>query len=137
MNRTTKNKLPPGPKTIIPFGHFFRFKKDTLAFLRKLADEYGDISYFKIGPFRIVLLNHPDYIKEVLSTNHRNFVKGRPLEMAKQLLGEGLLTSEGEFHKRHSRVIQPAFHRKMLDAYAPAMTDGATKLMKGWKTACR
>ena len=133
MSHVVKRKLPPGPKSTIPFGHLFSFQRDSLAFLKKIADEYGDIVHFKIGPIRVVLLNHPDFIKEVLSTQHRNFVKGRPLEMAKKLLGEGLLTSEGEFHKRHSRIIQPAFHRKMLESYAPAMTDGANRLMSGWK----
>jgi cytochrome P450 len=85
--------------------------------LKKIANEYGDIVHFKIGPIRIVLLNHPDFIKEVLSVQHRNFIKGRPLEMAKELLGEGLLTSEGEFHKRQSRIVQPAFHRNMIESY--------------------
>ena len=45
--------------------------------------------------------------------------------MAKELLGEGLLTSEGEFHKRQSRIIQPAFHRTMIESYAPAITGSA------------
>lgn len=129
--------LPPGPKTISPLGHLFDFRKDSLGFLRKVAGEYGDIVHFKIGPLRIVYLNHPDFIKEVLSAQHGNFVKGRPLEMAKELLGEGLLTSEGDFHKRHSRIIQPAFHRKMMEAYAPAMTEYAVRLMDGWADGMR
>lgn len=133
MNTTPNTKLPPGPNPKIPLANLFRFRKDSLGFLRKIGEEYGDIVHFKIGPLRVVLLNHPDYIKEVLSTQHTNFVKGRPLEMAKELLGEGLLTSEGEFHKRHSRIMQPAFHRKMLDVYSPAMTEFSTRLMDRWK----
>ena len=128
-----RSKLPPGPKTKLPLGHLFSFRRDSLGFLRGIAKEYGDIVHFKIGPIRIVLLNHPDFIKEVLSTQHRNFVKGRPLEMAKELLGEGLLTSEGEFHKCQSRIIQPAFHRNMIESYAPVITKGATRLMNGWE----
>ncbi|MEP7279705.1 MAG: cytochrome P450 [Bacteroidota bacterium] len=132
MKKIKKSKLPPGPKAKIPLGNLFSFRKDSLGFLRKIAHEYGDIVHFKMGPLRIVLLNHPDFIKEVLSTQNENFIKGRPLEMAKELLGEGLLTSEGEFHKRHSRIIQPAFHYKMMNAYAPAMTEYAARLMSGW-----
>lgn len=128
-----KSKLPPGPKSKIPLSTFFSFRKDSLGFLKKVSDEYGDITHFKLGPLRIVLLNHPDYIKEVLSVQHGNFVKGRPLEMAKELLGEGLLTNEGESHKRQSRIIQPAFHSKMMNVYAPPMTDYATLLMNGWE----
>lgn len=132
MNTINKTKLPPGPKTKIPLGHLFPFQRDSLGFLKRIADEHGDIVHFKVGPIRVVLLNHPDYIKEVLSTQNSNFVKGRPLKMAKELIGEGLLTSEGEFHKRQSRIIQPAFHRKMLESYAPAITDCTVSLMNGW-----
>ena len=137
MSAIKTSKLPPGPKTKIPLGHLFSFRRDSIGFLRKIAKEYGDIVHFKIGPIRIVLLNHPDYIKEVLTTQHRNFVKGRPLEMAKELLGEGLLTSEGEFHKHQSRLIQPAFHRNMLESYAGAMTKCTTRLMDDWEETMR
>jgi cytochrome P450 len=130
MNTTNITKLPPGPKTKIPLGHLFPFQRDSLAFLKKIANEFGDIVHFKVGPIRVVLLNHPDYIKEVLSTQNS---KGRPLKMAKELIGEGLLTSEGEFHKRQSRIIQPAFHRKMLESYAPAMTECTINLMNSWE----
>jgi len=127
-----RSKLPPGPKTKNPLGHLFSFRRDIIGFLKKVAHEYGDIVHFKLGPIRIVLLNHPDHIKEVLTTQHRNFVKGRPLEMAKELLGEGLLTSEGEFHKRQSRLIQPAFHRNAIESCATAMTECSANLMDGW-----
>ncbi|HJS55146.1 MAG TPA: cytochrome P450 [Chitinophagaceae bacterium] len=133
MSSINKTKLPPGPGAKIPLGHLFSFQRDGLGFLRKIADEYGDIVHFKIGPIRIALLNHPDYIKEVLSKHHRNFIKGRPLEMAKEILGEGLLTSEGEFHDRQSRIIQPAFHRKMLESYASVITDYTNRMMNSWQ----
>ena len=132
MNAIKKSKLPPGPGPKFPLGHLFSFRRDSIGFLRKIAQEFGDIVHFKMGPIRIVLLNHPDFIKEVLTTHHRNFVKGRPLEMAKELLGEGLLTSEGDFHKRHSRIIQPAFHRNMIDSYAPDITKVVSRLMDDW-----
>ena len=133
MSAVNRSKLPPGPKTKIPLGHLFSFRRDSIGFLKKIAAEYGDVVRFKIGPIGIVLLNHPDYIKEVLTTHHRNFVKGRPLEMAKELLGEGLLTSEGDFHKRQSRLIQPAFHRNMIESYVPAVTKCITQMMNGWE----
>ena len=128
-----RSKLPPAPKTKNPLGHLRSFRRDIIGFLKKIAKEHGDIVHFKMGPIRIVLLNHPDLIKEVLTTQHRNFVKGRPLEMAKELLGEGLLTSEGEFHKRQSRLIQPVFHRNAIESCATAMTECTSRLMHGWK----
>jgi cytochrome P450 len=132
-----KSKLPPGPKARNPLGHLFSFRRDSIGFLKRIASEYGDIVYFKIGPIRLVLLNHPDFIKEVLTTQYRSFVKGRPLEMAKELLGEGLLTSEGEFHKRQSRLIQPAFHRSAIESCATAMTECSLRLMNAWTEGMR
>jgi cytochrome P450 len=133
MRAVDKSKLPPGPKTKFPLGHLFSYRRDSLGFLKKISKEYGDVVHFKMGPIRVVLLNHPDHIKEVLSTQHKNFVKGRPLEMAKELLGEGLLTSEGEYHKRQSRMIQPAFHRNMIESYVPAVTKCVTQMMNKWE----
>lgn len=126
-------KLPPGPKSKFPLNNLINFRQDSISFLRNMAQEYGDITHFRMGPLRVVLLNHPDYIKEVLSTQHSNFIKGRPLEMVKELLGDGLLTSEGDFHKRNSRIIQPAFHRNMMNYYADPITDYASRLVSNWE----
>lgn len=81
----------------------------------------------------MVLVNHPDCIREVLVTKNRAFVKGRVLERAKRLLGEGLLTSEGETHLRQRRLIQPAFHRQRLASYGPAMVAAAEERSSHWQ----
>jgi cytochrome P450 len=133
MKAIHKSKLPPGPKQKVPLSHLFSFRRDSLGFLKKIANEYGDVVHFKMGVLRVVLVNHPNFIKEILSAQHINFVKGRPFQIAKKLLGEGLLTNEGESHKRQSRIIQPAFHTKMMTAYAPAMTEYAVRLMNEWE----
>jgi len=84
----------------------------------RVARDYGDIAHFQIGLQRVFLLNHPDLIRDVLVTHYENFTKGRELQRAKNLLGEGLLTSEGERHQRQRRLIQPAFHRAQMAKYA-------------------
>jgi len=101
--------LPPGPKASNPLGFLTPVRRDIISFLRRIAREYGDIVCFRVGPMRVVLLNHPDFINDVLVTRQANFVKGRPLELAKNLLGEGLLTSDGELHRRHRRMFNPRF----------------------------
>ncbi|WP_228853302.1 cytochrome P450 [Aegicerativicinus sediminis] len=133
MKVTSHTKLPPGPKSLVPFANVFGFRKNSLKFLKDISTEYGDIAQFKMGPLRVVLLNHPDYIKEVLSNQHQNFIKGRPLEMAKEVLGEGILTSAGDLHKEHSRIIQPAFHIRMMELYVPAMTNYSQLTMDKWQ----
>jgi len=128
-----KQRYPPGPRRIIPLSGLFAYRKGPLPFFQNLAAQYGDISYFKIGPQEAFFLNHPDYVKDVLVTNHQNFHKGLALQRAKRLLGEGLLTSEGEFHRRQRRLAQPAFHRARVASYADVMTAYATQTRERWR----
>ena len=68
----------------------------------------------------------------MLVTHQRNFTKSRGLERAKKLLGEGLLTSEGAAHLRQRRLLQPAFHRDRIAAYAGVMVEHADRLPTRW-----
>ncbi len=79
------------------------------------------------------LVNHPDYVREILVTNQNNFMKSRALQRAKMLLGEGLLTSEGQHHLRQRRLVQPAFHRERLAGYAAAMSECAVRVRDRWQ----
>jgi cytochrome P450 len=99
----------------------------------KVAREYGDLPYFRLGPYQVFLVNHPDLVREVLVTQQSNFTKSRALQRARILLGEGLLTSEGQFHMRQRRLVQPAFHRDRLAAYAAIMTEYGIRLRDRWK----
>lgn len=125
--------LPPGPKSRTPLGHLWAVYRDIIGFLRRVAAEYGDVASFPVGPIRVVLLSHPDYVRQVLQVEHRNFVKGRPLGLSKHLLGEGLLTSEGDFHARQSRIVQPALHAERIRAYGTVMVDHAARLSDRWR----
>jgi len=98
-----------------------------------MAAEHGDIAHFRVGPQHLYLFNHPDLIRDVLVTNQKNFRKSRGLERAKRLLGEGLLTSEGEFHLRQRRLAQPAFHRARIASYGATMTDYSSQLQSSWE----
>lgn len=98
-----------------------------------MAARYGDITYFKMGPQEVFLLNHPDFIKDVLITHHARFMKGRGLQWAKRFLGEGLLTSEGQFHRRQRRLSQPAFHRQRISTYGAVMADYGDRTAERWR----
>lgn len=125
-------RRPPGPKAWTPLGQLLPVRRDVLGFLTGLAGEFGDVAWFMVGPIRAVLLNHPDYIQDVLVTNHRNFVKGRPLRLAKELLGEGLLTSEGEVHARQARIVGPVLHPQRLPGYGPVVAEQARRAGDRW-----
>src|SRR5262249_15341404 len=83
-------------------------------------------------PQTAFFLNHPDYIKEALVTYNNNFKKGLVLQRAKRLIGEGLLTSEGDSHRRQRRLVQPAFHRQRMTSYAQVMVDFASRACERW-----
>ena len=124
---------PPSPKRVPFLGHLTKFRRDPLKLLLDSAREHGDVVHLRFGPQDIYLLNHPDYIRDVLVTNSRNFEKSRGLQVAKKFLGESLLTSEGEFHRRQRRLAQPAFHRQRINAYAAIMVDYAARTRASWK----
>lgn len=128
-----KPNTPPGPTGTPLVGALFPFRRDPIDFLMRLAREYGDIAAFNIGSQDLYLFNHPDLIKNVLTVDHRSFIKGRGLQWAKRLLGEGLLTSEGEFHRRQRRIAQPAFHRQRIAAYGEVMTDYGARTRDRWR----
>ena len=81
----------------------------------------------------VYLINNPDYIEKILIYDHSNFSKGPRLQSAKRLLGEGLVTSEGEFHKSQRKLIQPLFLPKKISSYGVIMTDRALRMIQGWK----
>jgi cytochrome P450 len=98
-----------------------------------LTERYGDLVYFEFGPQPMFMVNNPDYIRDVLVTHNRKFMKGEGLQRAKRLLGEGLLTSEGEFHLRQRRLAQPAFHRQRIAGYAATMVEYAARDCDRWR----
>jgi cytochrome P450 len=124
--------LPPGPKPTPFIGNLFAFRRNPPEFLLNAANEHGEIVHIKLGPQDVFLVNDPELIKDVLVTNNKNFIKSRGLQMAKRFLGEGLLTSEGEFHRRQRRLASPAFHRQRIAAYADVMVNYSVKQRERW-----
>lgn len=130
---TTATPHAPGPRPRFPGDMLLRMARQRLGLLRSMAARYGDVSELTLGKQRIVLLTHPDDIRDLLITNQKQFRKGQALERAKVLVGEGLLTAEGEHHLRQRRLVQPAFHRARIAAYAGAMTGAAMQQQSAWR----
>src|SRR5215208_1191126 len=124
--------FPAGPSSRYPFQFLVEIARNPLAMMIAMNQDYGDIAYYKIGPQHLYLFNHPDLIRDVLVTNQKNFHKSRGLERARRLLGNGLLTSEGEFHLRQRRLAQPAFHRQRIASYAGTMIEYAERTSARW-----
>ncbi len=124
---------PPVFSQRFPGQALMLFRRDPIATLRRAASECGDIVRLPLSRHPVYLISHPDLIRDVLVTHQKQFKKGRGLEQIKRLLGEGLLTSEGEFHLRQRRLMQPAFHRQRVAAYGEAMTHYAVQTRDRWR----
>ncbi len=126
------NKLPPGPTEAFNLNA----NEESFALIHKLLLEYGDIvSLPSVGnkPIQIII-NHPDYIKNVFVTEHRNMQKGTGFDRVKILLGNGLIVSDGEFWQRQKRIIQPMFHKNVLQKTHNIMCECNVRLLEKWKS---
>ena len=124
---------PPGPKGRLLGENLREYARDPLGFLSGCAREHGDVVRLRFMGQTFYLLSNPDLIEYVLVENNRNFNKTRLLRRNRRLLGEGLLTSEGEFWRRQRRLAQPAFHRKRVAAYGEVMVAFAERSLEGWR----
>jgi cytochrome P450 len=115
------------------FAELARFRRDPTAYVGDVAERGVDIRHISIGSRQLYLVNNPEMVRDVLITNDWNFIKGRGLRSSKPLLGDGLLTSEGEVHRRQRRLAQPGFHRDRLALYAKDMVSCAAGARDAWR----
>jgi cytochrome P450 len=134
MSSRTKLKFPPGPSFGLRRWSLGPLNSgDPLKYFTGIMREYGDLVGLRIFNFRILLLNHPDHIEDVLVNHPRKFIKGRVLQANKRVFGRGLLTSEGDFWLRQRRLAQPAFHRARIAGYASTMVEYTERLLHEWQ----
>jgi cytochrome P450 len=127
-------KLPPGPNGSLIGGNIREFAGKRLGFFLDVAREYGDIATFRFGPKRIFLVSHPDLVEQVLVTDAKHYIKHFGARMYKPVLGNGLVTSEGDFWLRQRRLSQPAFLKHRVQSYAPLMAEAADHLLATWSS---
>ncbi len=126
-------QIPRGPAGQPILGNLGQFRRDPLGYLENLA-RYGDITRTRFGPVTILSVHHPDLVHEVLVSQAEKFHKTRGMKaIFKDSLGNGLLTSDGEFWKRQRRLVQPAFHARRIAAYADVMVEHAQRLLDEWQ----
>ena len=129
-----RTRFPPGPEGGLFGRHLIaRNRSDPTGFMTELAARYGDIVHFRNGFQHVFFLNHPEYITNVLFTHYANFVKGRGINRRRRLLGEGLITSEGDLHRRQRMHTIPAFHRQRVHGYGTVMVDSAAEHVASWQ----
>lgn len=127
---------PPGP-----FGHWLmgvmpKFQADSIQAMNNMAAEYGDaIRFHAIGPFYGYIFFHPDHNKHILQDNNKNYTKipHPSLVTLQPVIGNGLLTSDGEFWRQQRRLAQPAFHKRRLASFAETMTACTERMLARWQ----
>jgi cytochrome P450 len=109
-------------------------QRDPLSFLSNIAHLQGDFAHVKVGKRSIVVLKHPDHVQQLLVADSGRTEKGRTVERALffLFLGEGLLNSTGESHRRQRRLVLPAFHRTRLVTYSRMMVAAARAMSENW-----
>lgn len=132
-NDSPRVAFPPGPPDEFGLKRLFRMSRDPLGFFSGLRREYGRLVHYRVGPRHVWFVAEPELIEEVLVKRARSFIKDQGLESTKPLLGEGLLTSEGELHRRQRRLAQPAFHHARVASYATTMVEHALRTRDRWR----
>lgn len=125
-------RTPPGPRGVPLFGAFPELVKNPLAFYRRMALDYGDISYARLGPAGFYCVNESSLIEEFLVGQPKSCVKDATTRELYPLVGHGLLTSEGELWRRQRKLAAPPFQPKRISSYADTMVDAASRTYAGF-----
>jgi cytochrome P450 len=112
---------------------------DSLERMVELFAIHGDIYrvYVPARRSHTYVIHHPDDVKRVLVSNHRNYTKGLGLDRVKILLGKGLMTSEGQLWTRQRYMIQPFFHRRIITRFAEVIGAANSRLTERWEAIAR
>jgi cytochrome P450 len=132
MVTTPVRRSPPGPFGHPVLGNLRDLQSRVLDFFCSLQPSHGDISTIRFSVRKVSYVQHPDLIQYILQENNRNYTKSLRYEQLKYLLGNGLLTSEGDFWLRQRRLMQPAFHRQKLEKLCADMVSCTRETLEAW-----
>lgn len=124
--------LPPGPKGTLIGGNLSQIGPRRVDFFLMLAQTYGPIASFRAGRWRLFLVSDPELIQQVLVTDARSYIKHFGARTFKPVLGNGLVTSEGDFWLTQRRLLQPAFLKTQVLSYAPVMAELTEAMLAKW-----
>ncbi|MGO4683788.1 cytochrome P450 [Hyphomicrobium sp. 2TAF46] len=127
-----KAGLPPGPKGTLIGGNAAQMGPRRVDFFLDLAQTYGPVASFRVGRWRVFLVSDPELIQQVLVTDARHYIKHFGARAFKPILGNGLVTSEGDFWLSQRRMMQPSFLKALVLSYAPIMAELTTAMLAEW-----
>ncbi len=131
-------RRPPGPRGLAVLREVRRIGRDPLGVYADAWRDYGDLVGACLGPWDVLLAFHPDAVRHVLHDRHALYHKQNlDYRLLKPILGEGLVTSDGELWRRQRRLIQPSFQRQRIAAFAGLMTARAGATLERLDEATR
>ena len=111
------------------------FGRNPYEFLKNTMLEYGDFVQLNFGPQPVYLVSHPDYLQRILRDNYPNYRKpGVFYNTGREVVGNGLLTSDGDVWLRQRRMIQPHLHRKQLESLFSNMRTAVEEILDSWQS---
>jgi cytochrome P450 len=134
MNRAISTRELPGPTGWRLVGTFASLLQgDLLKPFVRLFERYGPLFRIPLPlGHDLVMLAHPDAVEQVLRSQQQNYPKGSVYDGARLLLGNGLVTSEGELWRRQRALANPAFRPAKLERYLSAMGACTRELIASW-----
>ena len=130
--------LPPGPRGFPVVGNILQFRRDPLTFVSGVQRSFGRIATIYLGGMPIVLCFQPEHVRYFLVDHARNFTSSQFNQNLRRVLGDGLLTTDGDFHRQQRRLIQPAFHKRRVEGYAGIMVQHTQEMLAhDWKPGAR
>lgn len=124
--------FPAGPDLLGSARRLARFFDDPVEWYRSLQAEYGDLVGLRAGPARMVVCFDLDLLERILVREPRRFVKGDGLRATRFVLGDGLITSDGELHRRHRRLAAPVFTPRTIEPFGEATVAIAHDVLARW-----
>jgi cytochrome P450 len=113
-------------------GHTMSLLDRPFSFLSSLRS-HGEVVRIYLGPLPVYLVTTPELAWQVLAIDADKFDKGMVFDKIRPLFGNGILNSDGDFHRRQRRLVQPAFHRKQIAGYVQTMATAAADLVESWR----
>ncbi|GHO81755.1 cytochrome P450 [Ktedonobacter sp. SOSP1-85] len=125
----------PGPRGLPLVGNAPQLQRNPLAFMRSTRAQYGHLVRLSLAGTPVVCAYAPEHVLYCLTEHPRDFtsLQSQQRSNMREVLGEGLLTTEGEIHRQQRRLVQPAFHRQRIDQYADVMVRYTEQMLETWQ----
>jgi len=130
---TFTTSLPPGPEGVPYFGNALQFVRDPLGFVQGTQRSFGALATVYLFRHPVIMCFRPEHVRSFLVEHPLRFTSREVTMNLRRLLGDGLLTIDGDFHRQQRRLVQPAFHKRRVESYAALMVRHTRELLDEWQ----